>query len=537
MPEVIVIPRKEKKLKKRLRVAAYCRVSTETDDQAASLQTQVKNYESEIRKNPDWDFVGVYCDTKSGLRVENRKSYNEMLEKCKLGEIDLILVKSISRYARNVYDGLVNLRYLKSLGVDVWIEMNGMKLSTSSDSDFAIMLTVAQSESESKSGNIKFGIEYGFKTGKSKIYDRICYGYSQDENGNLIINEFEAAIVKLIFEMYLNGYSLSGISKQLEGAKIKSPTGKDKWSSETISKLLSNEKLTGDVIGQKTYVKNFLGGKQVKNNGQKAKYLVENHHEPIITKSMFNRVQKEKKSRSNVSTVKNKTVRKKNRYLNDLLSGKIFCSECGASYRRRTRQTKNGNEIFWRYASRLEHGNRICKNSISVSNVEVEKAVADKLLLYKYDEEVVKQHLNRIEINNEISVEIKDYNENELYKIREYQMSQAALNGDRIALNMLYEESFKKIKDFIRDRMWRAGLDRYWQLMRDYDDICQETFLRSFEILHKYHGKCRFASWVAKISFYFISHRIRDIKRNKEDLITIDDFDIYVACRKNKKTV
>lgn len=532
MPEVIVIPRKEKKLKKRLRVAAYCRVSTETDDQAASLQTQVKNYESEIRKNPDWDFVGVYCDTKSGLRVENRKSYNEMLEKCKLGEIDLILVKSISRYARNVYDGLVNLRYLKSLGVDVWIEMNGMKLSTSSDSDFAIMLTVAQSESESKSGNIKFGIEYGFKTGKSKIYDRICYGYSQDENGNLIINEFEAAIVKLIFEMYLNGYSLSGISKQLEGAKIKSPTGKDKWSSETISKLLSNEKLTGDVIGQKTYVKNFLGGKQVKNNGQKAKYLVENHHEPIITKSMFNRVQKEKKSRSNVSTVKNKTVRKKNRYLNDLLSGKIFCSECGASYRRRTRQTKNGNEIFWRYASRLEHGNRICKNSISVSNVEVEKAVADKLLLYKYDEEVVKQHLNRIEINNEISVEIKDYNENELYKIREYQMSQAALNGDRIALNMLYEESFKKIKDFIRDRMWRAGLDRYWQLMRDYDDICQETFLRSFEILHKYHGKCRFSSWVAKISFYFISHRIRDIKRNREDLMNIEYFDVYVTYRK-----
>ena len=235
MPEVIVIPQKEKKSNKRLRVAAYCRVSTETDNQAASLQSQVKNYESEIRRNPDWDFVGVYCDTKSGLRVENRKSFNEMIEKCKIGEIDLILVKSISRFGRNVYDGLVNLRYLKSLGVDVWIEMNGMKLSTSSDSDFAIMLTVAQSESESKSGNIKFGIEYGFKTGKSKIYDRICYGYSQDGNGNLVINEFEATIVKLIFEMYLSGYSLSGISKELENAGIKSPTGKDKWSSETIS--------------------------------------------------------------------------------------------------------------------------------------------------------------------------------------------------------------------------------------------------------------------------------------------------------------
>lgn len=137
MPEVIVIPPNEER-KKRLRVAAYCRVSTENDLQAASLQSQVRHYESEIRNNPDWDFVGVYYDTKSGLRVENRKSF----------------------------------------GVDVWIEMNGMKLSTSRDSDFAIMLTVAQSESEAKSGNIKFGIEHGFKTGKSKIYDRICYGYS-----------------------------------------------------------------------------------------------------------------------------------------------------------------------------------------------------------------------------------------------------------------------------------------------------------------------------------------------------------------------
>lgn len=531
MSEVIVIPPKEKKLKKRLRVAAYCRVSTETDDQAASLQAQIKNYESEIRKNPDWDFVGVYCDTKSGLRVENRKSYNEMLEKCKLGEIDFILVKSISRYARNVYDGLVDLRYLKSIGVDVWFEINDMKLSTARDSDFAILLAVAQSESEAKSGNIKFGIEHGFKTGKSKIYNRICYGYSQDENGKLIINEFEATIVKLIFVLYLNGYSLSGISKQLECAKIKSPTGKEKWSSETISKLLSNEKLTGEVIGQKTYVKNFLDGKQIKNTGQKAKYLVSNHHEPIITKSMFNSVQKEKKSRSNVSTVKNKTVRKKNRYSNDLLSGKIFCAECGASYRRRTRQTKKGNELFWRCANRIEHGNRICQNSITVSNDEIEKAIADRLSLYKYDEETVKQYLKRIEISDEIIIEIKDYNENELYKIREYQMCQDALNGDRFALNLLYEESFKKIKDFIRDRMWRAGLNRYWQLMRDYDDICQETLLRSFEILHKYHGKCRFASWVAKISFYIISHRIRDIKRGKEDLMNIEDFDVYVTYR------
>lgn len=531
MPEVIVIPPNEER-KKRLRVAAYCRVSTENDLQAASLQSQVRHYESEIRNNPDWDFVGVYYETKSGLRVENRKSFNEMIEKCELGEIDLILVKSISRFGRNVYDGLVNLRYLKSLGVDVWIEMNGMKLSTSRDSDFAIMLTVAQSESEAKSGNIKFGIEHGFKTGKSKIYDRICYGYSQDENGKLIINEFEAAIVKLIFEMYLSGCSLSGICKELKTAEIKSPTGKDKWSSETISKLLSNEKLTGEVLGQKTYVENFLDGKQFKNNGQKAKYLVENHHEPIITKSMFKMVQQEKKSRSNISTVKNKTVRKKNRYSNDLLSGKIFCSECGASYRRRTRQTKNGNELFWRCANRIERGNRICKNSITVSNDEIEKAVVDKLLLYRYDEEVVKQYLDKIEIDNEILVEIKDYNENELYKIREYQMWQDALNGDRIALDLLYEESFKKIKDFIRDRLWRAGLNRYWQLMRDYDDICQETFLRSFEILHKYHGKCRFASWVAKISFYIISHRIRDIKHGKEDLMNIEDFDIYVARRK-----
>lgn len=108
---------------------------------------------------------------------------------------------------------------------------------------------------------------------------------------------------------------------------------------------------------------------------------------------------------------------------------------------------------------------------------------------------------------------------------------QDALNGDRIALNLLYEESFKKIKDFIRNRMWRSELNGNWQLMRDYDDICQETLLRSFEILHKYHGKCRFASWVTKISFYVIGNRINKLRRNKEDLINIEDFDVYVSYR------
>lgn len=494
MPEVILIPPVEDNGRKR--VAAYCRVSTTSEEQATSLELQIEYYTNKINDNPNWDFVGVYYDTKSGLKAANRKGLNELLKICNSGEVDIILVKSVSRFGRNLYESLLTLRHLKSIGVDVWCEQENIKLlECKSESEFSLVLLFAQIESETKSESIKFGINYGLKTGTSKLYNRICYGYTHDNKGNLIVNEIEAVIVRTIFDMYLEGHSFSGISKELLRHNIKSPTGKAKWSSETISKLLSNEKLTGDVLGQKTYVEDYLSGKQIKNNGEKDKYILRNHHEPIISKELFDRVQEEKIRRSNIAKTDYSTKRKSTRYLNDILSGKIICNECGANYRRITRSTKNGNVIVWRCANRVEYGNKICKGSITISNDDIEEAIAEKLFLYQYEEEIAKEYLEKIVIKgNVISVKVKEFNENDMLKMREYQMSRVALAGNRDALNLLYEESHKKIKYFIQQHLYNNGLSTYDRLMRDYEDICQDAFLKSFRILDKYHGKYRFSS-------------------------------------------
>jgi DNA invertase Pin-like site-specific DNA recombinase len=512
MSEVIVIPPKTSD--KRKRVAAYCRVSSTKAEQLSSLKVQKENYESQIRNTSEWDFVGVYCDAESGLKSHKRKGFIELLGKCENGEVDLILVKSISRFGRNMYESLLTLRHLKDIGVDVWSEQENLKLfNYSADSDFALMLIVAQAESESKSENIKFGLKYGFKSGASKLYNRVCYGYTHDENGNLIIDEIKATIVKTIFDMYLNGYSFSGISKLLYECNIKSPSGKDKWSSETISKLLSNEKLSGDVIVQKTFVENYLDGRQIKNDGQRDKYSVQCHHEPVISKELFDAVQEEKRKRSNVAVGQDGSAKRRaTRYSNDVLSGKIICSECGANYRRITRNTKKGKVIVWRCANRVEYGNRICKTSITVSNAEIEKAIADKLLLYNYDEKTAHKYIESIYVSNTISVNVKEFEENSMLKIREYQMSRAGLVGDKVAMNLLYEESYDKIKMFIRKKMYGMGISPKSYLMEDFEDICQDAFLKSFMILDKFHGKCRFSTWVTKISFYEICSRFKKLK-------------------------
>lgn len=518
MPEIVVIPPRETECKKR--VAAYCRVSTAREEQAESLNVQIEYYESWIRNTPNWDFVGVYSDTKSGLTAWKRNGFRALLEKCDNSEVDIILVKSVSRFGRNLYESLLILRHLKSIGVDVWCEQENLRLlDYTTESEVSMLLLIAQAESEAKSENIKFSLQHGLKTGTSKLYDRICYGYMQDENGNLVIDEPKAAIVRIIFELYSSGCSLSGIAKELYRRKILSPTGRERWSSETISKLLSNEKLTGNILGQKTFVENFLDGKQVKNNGERDRYFIKNHHEAIIPKKLFDAVQEEKRKRSNMTVGNNGHMgRKSNRYSNDTLSGKIICGECKANYRKITRNTKNGKIIVWRCANRVEHGSRICKNSRTITNDEIQMKIAERLLLYQFDEEACRKYLKQITIGTDAVIAAESLNENELLILREYQMSRAAIEGNRKALDLLYEESYKKIKDFIKERLYRAGLNTYGDLMRDYEDICQDTFLKSFVILEKYHGRCRFSSWVTKISFYEISHRSQKLRRRKERL-------------------
>ena len=276
---------------RKVRVAAYCRVSSDKEEQRMSLDSQIRYYQEQIAACENWDCAGIFSDHGSGLKDEERTALQTLMEKCRQGKIDLILTKSVSRFGRNTLNTLITTRELKALGVDVWFEKERIHL-LSQDSE--MMLTAyamfAQAESESMSRNIRAGIRYGFKNGNSGYAHFVCYGYELDSNGKLVINETQAAIVREIFARRAAGQSLAKISDWLYENSIQSPTGKERWSRETLNKILHNEKYTGDVLLQKTYVSDLLEGAQIKNSGERSRYLYQNNHPAIISKELFCRV-------------------------------------------------------------------------------------------------------------------------------------------------------------------------------------------------------------------------------------------------------
>ena len=355
--------------------SAYCRVSTKEELQQLSLQAQQKHYEKWVMENKDYILVGMYVDIASGLKKKGRVQFEKMLKDCKRKRVDLIVTKSISRFARNTLDFLKAIRKLKSIGVDIYFESEHIWLSKErSEMNMAIIAAIAQEESVAKSQNIKWGLVYGFASGTSKMANRVCYGYRNDEAGNLVIDSETAKNVKLIFDLYLQGYSLNKIAKELKNRDILSPTGKEEWTSTAIDKLLTNEKYIGNVMLQKTYIPD-VNQTQKKNDGMLPRYLYENNHIGIIPIEIFNAVQEERKKRSNVEVDSyGNTTRRATRYSDsDTLSGKIICGECGRNFRR---ITMHSGEIVWKCASRVEKGNTC--NSQTIKQSEIDKALRER---------------------------------------------------------------------------------------------------------------------------------------------------------------
>ena len=271
-----------------LRVAAYCRVSTDHEEQSSSLEMQERYYTRLIEQTPNWINAGIFSEKVSGLEVKKRQEFRKLLRSCRKGKIDLILTKSVSRFGRNTLDSLRALQELQVLGVDVYFEAEKLWLH---DRQMQVLMTAyvafAQAESEGASQSIRWGIKEGFRSGRSGYAEFVCFGYKQDDNGKLVIDEPDAKIVREIFEMRASGKSLGAISDWLYEQEVFSPTGKRRWSRETISKLLKNEKYTGDVLLQKTFVKDLFSGKQVKNVGERESFLYQDHHPAIITRDLF----------------------------------------------------------------------------------------------------------------------------------------------------------------------------------------------------------------------------------------------------------
>jgi site-specific DNA recombinase len=266
-----------------LRVAAYCRVSTKHDEQLSSLAAQEVYYENYIINHTNWELAGIYVDQGTGRNILKRNQFQQMLIDCKQGKIDLILTKSITRFGRNTLDVLNCFRELKLLGVDVYFEIEKHYLSNPrSELLMTVLTAISQEESRQKSQNIRWGIQRSFENEDTKYKHRICFGYCHDQNGNLVVNAAQAEIVRLIYDLRLEGWSLRQIANELAVREIRSPRGSQRWGAETLNKILNNEKYTGNVLLQKTVVEDFLTGKQRRNRGQENQYLITASHQAII---------------------------------------------------------------------------------------------------------------------------------------------------------------------------------------------------------------------------------------------------------------
>lgn len=283
-----------KEAKPKLRVAAYCRVSTDSDEQATSYDAQVEHYSNFIQKNAEWEFAGIFADDGiSGTNTKKREEFNRMIEECMTGSIDMIITKSISRFARNTLDCLRYIRQLKEKNIPVFFEKENINtMDSKGEVLLTIMASLAQQESESLSKNVKMGMQFRFQKGEVQVNHNRFMGYTKDEDGHLIIEPAEAEIVKRIYREYLQGASLKQIGDGLMADGILTGAGKPKWRPESVKKILKNEKYIGDALLQKTYTVDVLTKKRVKNNGIVPQYYVENSHEAIIPRDLYMQVQK-----------------------------------------------------------------------------------------------------------------------------------------------------------------------------------------------------------------------------------------------------
>lgn len=317
------------------RVAAYCRVSTDSEKQENSYDIQCRYYTSLIRSRDDWEMAGIYADSGiSGTSTKFRTQFNRMIEDCEAAKIDLIITKSISRWARNTVDSLNHIRRLKDMGIPVYFEKESINtMDSKGEVLITIMSCLAQQESESISRNVRLGIQFHMQQGKRNFNANHLLGYGKDEaTGKNIIVAEEADLIRRIFREYLEGRSPGMIAAHLAAEGIPTSSGKGQWNQSTVVSILRNEKYCGDFLMQKYYVKDFLTHKLAKNTGQLPQYLIENNHDPVVSKPIFEQVQDEMKRRSALKNEPSKI-----RYGSTLaLHGRIFCGICGRKLKRYT---------------------------------------------------------------------------------------------------------------------------------------------------------------------------------------------------------
>ena len=385
----------------RLRVAVYARVSTSSDEQLLSLEAQKQHYEQYINDKPDWDFAGIYFDEGiSGTKTTKRDDLKRLLDDCKAGKIDKIITKSISRFARNTADCLEMVRTLQAMNVSIYFEKENIDTGLmNSELMLSILSSIAESESRSISGNTKWSIKNRFENGEF-IVSTPPYGY-RNQDKKMMIDEEEAAVIKEIFAMTVNGFGCHKIAQTLNNRKIKTRKGKQ-WHPSTIQQIIKNETYTGDLLLQKTYTdKSF--NRHV-NYGEKNMYLVQDHHPSIISKELFERAQEAVARRAQEKGLIPGTEKYQSRYC---FSQKIICGECGSVFKRCKHQKPD--YILWACQTHLRD-----KHSCSL------KAVKDEEIKAAFIRMMCKLHLYGKEIMDPFIYSLRGYdNKEKLLKIHE----------------------------------------------------------------------------------------------------------------------
>lgn len=378
IPPTVQQPKPGQPYGKKLRVAAYCRVSSEKDEQLNSFEVQVGYYTEKIASNPEWKNAGIFADEGiSGTSLRKRDAFKRMLRHCREGRIDLILVKSVSRFGRNTVDVMRTVRALQGRNIGVLFEKESLDTRhMNSEMMLAFHSAFSQSESESIRGNILWGQEKRRQNGVVAINPGM-FGFCKDADGQIAIDEEQAAAIRMIYQAYLDGDSLSTIKHRLEAMGVKTASGRDNWNTAVIQNILSQEKYKGDALLQKTYKASLFDHRARVNNGEKPKYYVTGCLPAIVTPELYDRVQEEvarrKAKRATSEKVQNPLAgRYSGKYA---LSELLICGKCGAPYRRATWAKKGKKKIVWRCGCRLDYGTQFCKDSPTLEENALHEAI------------------------------------------------------------------------------------------------------------------------------------------------------------------
>lgn len=436
----------------RIRVAAYCRVSTDDDEQLGSFESQKLYYEQKIASNKDWVNAGIFADEAvTGTKTDKRSGFQDMIAHCHNGEIDMILTKSISRFARNTVDTLNYVRMLRDRNIAIFFEKENINtLDMNGELLLTIMSSLAQQEVESLSQNVKMGLQMKMKRGELIGFNG-CYGYDyRTEDKSITVNEEEAEIVRMIYDMYLEGYGTTTIAKRLVELGIKNKKGEVSWHTHGIMGMIKNEKYKGDILLGKTFTTDPISKRRLANMGEENQYYLRDHHEPIVSREIWDKAEEIRMKRSRNKVVE--TTGNRERYTRQYsFSSMCECAYCGHKLTRRTRHSRSDYEKpVWQCMNATKNGISNCPNCKAVDEAILEGAFLDafELLAGNFDDvlDVVLSYVAESADNDE-SVRKKQQIDKDISSLESKKLRMTDMLIDGTISKEVYEE---KMVDFTR---------------------------------------------------------------------------------------